>query len=255
VGAESGRAPPESLEPALDVGSKETGDSSLDLTAWDQNEAVRAAANRELHPHLFKLSSERLTATYAVSAVALVVYFAALVALSPAVPSLAGVWRTALLPLAGGALLSLAALGISRVPKLRPELAYELGYVFLFTLALLLGFFRHLGPNDVAGLGRQLSPVALPILAFGALIPATPKRALIAYVGAALMDPLALVLSDPHANGLVAEAALAFASPLLSALTAYGISRIAHRLSEGIVKAREVGSYKLVERLGAGGMA
>jgi serine/threonine-protein kinase len=49
--------------------------------------------------------------------------------------------------------------------------------------------------------------------------------------------------------------ALAFASPLVAAFAAYGISRVAHRLSEGIVKAREVGSYRLVERLGVGGMA
>jgi len=102
---------------------------------------------------------------------------------------------------------------------------------------------------------RHLSPIALPVLVFGALIPATPKRALIAYIGAAAMDPLALVLVEPHAQGLVANALLSFTSPLVAALAAYGISRVAHRLSEGIVKAREVGSYRLAERLGVGGMA
>ena len=44
-------------------------------------------------------------------------------------------------------------------------------------------------------------------------------------------------------------------SPLLAALIAQQISKVVHRLTEGIVKAREVGSYKLVERLGMGGMA
>jgi serine/threonine-protein kinase len=44
-------------------------------------------------------------------------------------------------------------------------------------------------------------------------------------------------------------------SPLLAALVALQISKAVHRLTEGIVKAREVGSYKLVERLGVGGMA
>ena len=61
--AESGDAAPASIEPAHHARSDETGNSSLDLTLWDQNEAVRAAANRELHPHLLKLSSERLGAT------------------------------------------------------------------------------------------------------------------------------------------------------------------------------------------------
>ena len=253
--AESDAAGPASIEPALDARSEETGNSSLDLTLWDQNEAVRAAANRELHPHLLRLSSERLRATYGGSAVALGVYVACGFALSATAPALAASFRVGLPPLAVALLLSLAMLGLSRIPKLRDELAYEAGYVYLFALCLLLGLFRHLGVGEPAALARHLSPVALPILAFGALIPATPKRALIAYGGAAAMDPLALVLGDPHAPGLVAEAALAMLSPLVAAFAAYGISRVAHRLSEGIVKAREVGSYRLAERLGVGGMA
>jgi serine/threonine-protein kinase len=255
VRAESESTGPASIEPALDSRPNETGDSSLDLTAWDQNEAVRAAANRELHPHLLKLSSERLGATYAASAAALGVFLASLFALSFTVTELAGGWGTTLPTLVGGICFSLAMLAVSRVPKLRDELAYELGYVFLFGLSLLLGLYRHLGVADAGALARQLSPVALPILAFGALIPATPKRALIAYIGSAAMDPLALVLVDPHADGLVAKVALAFTTPLVAAFAAFGISRVAHRLSEGIVKAREVGSYRLTERLGVGGMA
>jgi serine/threonine-protein kinase len=255
VRAESGDAAPASIEPALDAHSEETGNSSLDLTLWDQNEAVRAAANRELHPHLLKLSSERLRATYGGAAVALGVYLASLFALSLATPSLASVFRTGLVPLAIALGLSLAMLGVSRIPTLKHEAAYEAGYVFLFAICLLLGLFRHLGSVEPAALARHLSPVALPILAFGALIPATPKRALVAYGGAAIMDPLALVFSDPHVPGLVAEVMLAVLSPLVAAFAAYGISRVAHRLSEGIVKAREVGSYRLAERLGVGGMA
>ncbi|HEX6766348.1 MAG TPA: serine/threonine-protein kinase, partial [Polyangiaceae bacterium] len=224
-------------------------------TLWDQHEAVRAAANRELHPHLLKLSSERLRATYAASTIALAAYLVAVFALSPTSTALATAWRATLPPLAVAIGLSLVMVLFSRIPKVRDEIAYEAGYVFLFALSLLLGLFRHIGSSDPASLARQLSPVALPVLAFGALIPATPKRALIAYVGAAAMDPLALVMARPHAAGLVAEAALAFTSPLVAALVAFGISRVAHRLSEGIVKAREVGSYRLVERLGVGGMA
>jgi serine/threonine-protein kinase len=255
VRAESADAAPASIEPALAARSDETGNSSLDLTLWDQNEAVRAAANRELHPHLLKISSERLRATYGASAVALGAYIAALFALSTVTPSVATGFRAGLLPLVVALGLSLVMYGVSRIPKLRDEAAYEAGYVFLFAICLLLGLYRHLGAVEPATLARHLSPVALPILAFGALIPATPKRALVAYGGAAIMDPLALVLTDPHAPGLVAEAALAVLSPLITAFAAYGISRVAHQLSEGIVKAREVGSYRLTERLGVGGMA
>jgi serine/threonine-protein kinase len=103
---------------------------------------------------------------------------------------------------------------------------------------------------------RQVSPVALPILAFGALIPAAPRTALGALFGAAFMDPLAFVLmrsSSPTPP--LDELVLLFVSPLVAALVAYQVSRAAHHLSEGIVRAREVGSYRLVERLGVGGMA
>ena len=158
-----------------------------------------------------KLSSERLGATYAASAAALGFYLASLFALSPTAKALAAGWGTALPTLAGGIGLSLALLAASRIPKLRDEVAYELGYVFLFALALLLGLYRHLGAGDALSLSRQLSPVVIPILAFGALIPASPRRALIAYVGSAAMDPLALVLVDAHARGPTSpSAALAF---------------------------------------------
>src|SRR5262245_2019137 len=127
VRAESDAAGPASIEPALDAHSKETGNSSLDLTLWDQNEAVRAAANRELHPHLLNLSSERLGATYGASAVVLGVYLVALFALSRVTPALAAGFRAGLLPLVIALALSLAMFGVSRIPKLKHEAAYEMG--------------------------------------------------------------------------------------------------------------------------------
>jgi len=93
----------------------------------------------------------------------------------------------------------------------------------------------------------------IPILAFGALIPAPPRKALAVSMGAAAMDPLAMVMM--HAEHPTRELALLMASPLLAAIVAHQVSRVVHRLSEGIAKAREVGSYRLIERLGVGGMA
>jgi serine/threonine-protein kinase len=102
---------------------------------------------------------------------------------------------------------------------------------------------------------RQVSPVVLPILAFGALIPTVPGKALAVMLTAAAMDPLGLVLMRAHTHYSVRELAVVVSSPILAALVAQQISKVVHRLAEGIVKAREVGSYKLVERLGVGGMA
>jgi serine/threonine-protein kinase len=70
------------------------------------------------------------------------------------------------------------------------------------------------------------------------------------------MDPLALLLALPGAERPGwRELFLLLASPYLAALLAQRISQVVYRLSEGIVKAREVGSYHLVEQLGVGGMA
>jgi serine/threonine-protein kinase len=52
-----------------------------------------------------------------------------------------------------------------------------------------------------------------------------------------------------------AQILLFCASPFVAALIGYKISRVVHRLNEGIERAREIGSYRLVEKLGAGGMA
>ena len=88
-------------------------------------EAVRSAANRELHPHLLKLSSERLRATYVYSAVALGAYLMAIFALWPMVAP-GPAWRTALPPLGGAIGLSLVMALVARIPRVRHEIARRL---------------------------------------------------------------------------------------------------------------------------------
>ncbi|HEY3495991.1 MAG TPA: serine/threonine-protein kinase, partial [Polyangiaceae bacterium] len=68
--------------------------------------------------------------------------------------------------------------------------------------------------------------------------------------------PLALYFMRSHQpTPALREVLLLIATPVLAALVAHRISQAVHRLSQGIVKAREIGSYQLVERLGVGGMA
>ena len=68
---------------------------------------------------------------------------------------------------------------------------------------------------------------------------------------AAAMDPLGLMLMRAHTHYSAGELVVVISSPVMAALVAQQISKVVHHLTEGIVKAREVGSYKLVERLGA----
>lgn len=240
---------PERLEPVRE----ETIDVSA---AWDEGAAVRTAANLELPSDLLVVGVGRLRGLAAIAALVLVAYLAALALLVPYTPSWARMRSSCLTLLGVGAGLSVVMHLVTRIRKLEAQYARDLGYAYLIVLSLLLGLLRHTSGWPAPELVRQVSPVALPILAFGALIPAAPRTSIGTLFGAACMDPLAFAMArsgDPTPP--FADLALLFSSPFVAAFIAYEIARGAHRLSEGIVKAREVGSYRLVERLGVGGMA
>jgi len=242
-------ARPERLEPDRE--------QTLEASAgWDERAAVRTAASFELPAEMLATGVERLARIAGVAGVVLAAYSAGLAAFAPRVAEWERIRATCLRLLVAAALLSAVTYGVTRIKRLRPQHVHDLGYVYLIALALLLGLLRHAAAWPTTELVRQVSPVALPILAFGALIPASPRTSVATLFGAALMDPLAFVmLRAGNATPPLEELVLLFASPLVAAVIAYQISRVAHRISEGIVKAREVGSYRLVERLGVGGMA
>ncbi|MDX2053640.1 MAG: serine/threonine-protein kinase [Polyangiaceae bacterium] len=222
--------------------------------AWDQQAAVRAAANRELHADLLGPAVTKLQhiAIFAAICLSLV---------------LLGVWGFLPQVENGGASLArgslLVGVGLSVVMVLvasfgrkSPAVVHDLGHLYLIGLCFVLGLFRHSEPSTAAQVARQVSPVVIPILAFASLIPAPPKTALLAFLAAAAADPLAFLLVYAHKSvPSLTEILFLMGSPVLAASVGYKISRAVHRLSEGIVKAREVGSYHLVERLGMGGMA
>jgi len=239
------------LEPLPDHAASRSGGD------WDAQAAVRAAAGGELHQDLLEQGVGRLFGISVVATAALGVQLVSLFVLVPRHQSpwaeLSSYWVPELvLALA----LSLALVGITRLPRLRPQHVRDLGYVYLIALCFVLGLMRHSVPWPEVALFSQVAPSVIPILAFAALIPARPRAALTTSLGAALMDPLALaLLRGQQGTPRPYEVILLISSPLLAALVGYAISRVLHRLSESIVKAREVGSYRLVERLGVGGMA
>ncbi len=228
----------------------------VDTSTWNELEAVRTAAGLELPADLLAEGVGRLRGLSIVAAGVLAAYLATLAVFVPETPEWTRMRSGCLTLLGIAAGLSLVMHGATRIPKLRPQHAHDLGYAYLILLSLLLGLLRHAASWPATEVVRQVSPVVVPILAFAALIPASPRTAIATLFGAACMDPLAFVIArsaepTPPAGDLL----LLFSSPFVAALAAYAISRVVHRLSQGIVKAREVGSYRLVERLGVGGMA
>jgi serine/threonine-protein kinase len=96
------------------------------------------------------------------------------------------------------------------------------------------------------------------LLAYPLLVPNSPKKILVSSLIAASMGPLALVISS-LATGIplvrpLDVAAYFLTSSYLCAIVAYLMARIVHRFSTRLEVAREVGSYELIERIGAGGM-
>ncbi|HYJ10926.1 MAG TPA: serine/threonine-protein kinase, partial [Polyangiaceae bacterium] len=236
-----------------DVQLIEAEPGRLDLSVWNDAEAVRGAANRQLAGNVLEAAVKRLGNMGLLGALAFATYLLWLALLgSTQLGPVAGVGLKVAL---AGIVLSLLLLGVTRLPKVPPHNVADLGNLYLFAISLSLGILRHSQASAPSELLRQVSPVVIPILAFGALIPTVPGKALVVMLVAAAMDPLGLVLMRSYTHYSARELIVVLSSPLLAALVAQQISKVVHRLTEGIAKAREVGSYKLVERLGMGGMA
>jgi len=225
--------------------------------SWDEREAVRAAANRELRAEVLGSGVDRLAGISGVGALILLACLAAVMAWAPRDQApWSAVYPRFVLTLAIATGVSAVIFGLTRLPRLRPQHAHDIGSIYLFVLCMLLGVLRHSYPWAAGELARQVSPAVIPILAFGALIPMSPRGSLATLLLAAATDPLALYVMRAQEGPLgFGHIVLLCASPFAAALIAYRISLVVHHLSEGIERAREIGSYRLVQRLGAGGMA
>ncbi|MBI5488508.1 MAG: protein kinase [Deltaproteobacteria bacterium] len=132
----------------------------------------------------------------------------------------------------------------------------SLGIAYMILACALLAMFRHSLPYLPEDVLRGFSPVALAVLFFAIVVPMPATRMAIAATLAALTDPLVLGLTVaagnpmPPANlwlWLFLPNAVGVGLAVVAARVAYGLGQSVH-------KARQMGSYRLVEKLGAGGM-
>ena len=101
------------------------------------------------------------------------------------------------------------------------------------------------------------SPVAVWILLFSFIVPNTPQKTLVAALAAAIADPLSVVfytiigvMQLPPIDVMVQR----FLPNLVAVAAAVAGSAVVYRIQQKLSKAREMGSYKLRESLGHGGM-
>ncbi len=155
--------------------------------------------------------------------------------------------------------LSLALYFYLRRADRDPRLVMNLGLAFMVAIAFDLGLMMHLGPvsegpMDASPMISWIGPV---VLMFAALVPAPPWKMLVAGLIAVSMDPIGMVIG--RAGGLYEFGAwtnaliMHYPSYLLLG-AAVVISHVVSRLGQQVSREREMGSYRLGELLGRGGM-
>lgn len=238
------------------TGEKSAERRLLDTTMGPAPALVESTSRGELPADVLEAGVRRLTLVTLVCTLSL----AGVLALLALVSRQDAVLRQEVLPLAARCLIPAILLNggmlvMTRARGLRPHLVLHVSLIYLVAFSLCLSALRHGLPWPPGEVLRSWSPVAVVLVMYGALVPARPSSILGACVVAALMDPFALYLAQPTGERPgIEQVLLLMLSPAAGAGLAYLCSRLLYGLSEHISRAREVGSYRLVKRLGVGGM-
>jgi len=231
-------------------------------TSAEMQSAGWFRAGRSLPPEVMRDASKRLGAvslTYALT-------FGATFLIPLAVNALSGgdaVEET--IPLIAASISIVASLVIfaySRSTRLPAAALMDLGLIYNVVGSLGISMTEMWGveANEAILTGPQwagISWVCVWIIVFPVLVPSTPGKTLLSLIAAASMLPLALLLSLAFGASAPVPGlfwAMLMLTTYLCAGIGFACSRIVYGLGTRLRKAREMGSYRLVERLGSGGM-
>ncbi len=160
-------------------------------------------------------------------------------------------------PLFAGLAISAAMLAATRVAKeAQRARVLDLGLAYLVALSLLANVYRHALPYADSDVVRGVSPTVPAMLVLAIFVPPTPARMAIAATLAALTDPLGLAIAIAAGAPMPPwNLWLWLMSPtLLTIPLAVAAAALVSQLGRTVRRLREMGSYRLVEKLGAGGM-
>ncbi|HVH27900.1 MAG TPA: serine/threonine-protein kinase [Vicinamibacterales bacterium] len=153
--------------------------------------------------------------------------------------------------------LSLGVYGLSRWPRVAPQVVLDIGLVYEVLFAFCAASLANQTPLPAEPGPAQFAPTAVIILIFPLVVPMTPGKALLVSLAAAATDPLAmglLVLAGVLPQPDPIATALREGPNLLAVLLAFLTAGTVYRLGRKVSHARELGSYRLVRKLGEGGM-
>lgn len=162
--------------------------------------------------------------------------------------------------------ISVVVFVLSRSRRMKPTvlldigLAYEIVGSFGISMAEFWGIFEEWSPDLMTGGEWAGIPwECVWIVIFPLIAPSTPRKTLLASLGAASTGPLAIRLSQafgassPDLDWYFLMRFFVF-STYLCAFLAIFTNRVMYGIGRNIQRAREIGSYHLSELLGSGGM-
>lgn len=141
--------------------------------------------------------------------------------------------------------------------KVPPMLMLDFGLIYEVAGALSIALFENTLPWAPDQPVRQISWVCVWITVFILVVPNTPGKTLLAALASASMGPVGfftqMLVSDNPApsTGIFF---LLFWPNYVCAIWAFFLSRFVYRMGADVSKARDLGSYTLLEPIGQGGM-
>jgi serine/threonine protein kinase len=155
-------------------------------------------------------------------------------------------------------LVSLALFFFIRRGDRDPQFLLDLGLVYMVFTALALALLMHwvAVPREWP-VFSMISWVGAVVLMSAAIVPNSPIKTLLAGLLAVSMNPLAMLIAKARGAwdfGSVGNVLVMHYPDYLLVGVAVVISHVITKLGQQVTKAREMGSYRLINRLGQGGM-
>jgi eukaryotic-like serine/threonine-protein kinase len=156
----------------------------------------------------------------------------------------------------GAILASVLMLVYARYTTHPCELKMDVGLGYMLLNAVGVALLNTTSRVPALEPGGHLSWITIVILVSSMIIPSTPRKTLIVSLVAASMDPLAVWIA--HLRGLpvpsFVNTMILYSPNYACALVAVVPSHVLQHIGRRLREAQELGSYKLVEPLGHGGM-